>query len=534
MNNRKHLVLVILFIISCQAALGQSGTTEISLGGKKTDIGYSLVQSNNGGYAIAGITYSYGDTANGDMYVVKLDSAANIQWTRTIGGSKHDAGNSIVQLPNGDYVIAGSTRSYGSGGSDMYVVKLNSTGNIVWTKTFGGSGDDSATCIIKTYDGGFALTGSTTSYGAGGKDVYLVKLDSMGDLQWTKTIGGSLDDYGCCIIQTKDRGYAVAGSTSPYYNSYDMYIIKLDSSGNLQWDKTIDDGKGDVAYSIVQANDDDFIVCGNSQGLNIYTVKLDSAGNQVWASHIGTIAMMYGYSVIAENDGGCTIAGYQNFYTNISFGSYPCYAFMARVNSKGKTMWSNYLNNISGFNTGCAYSLIHTNDNGYAITGFLDSNYSYQNKLITTRSDILFCKLDSNGNNCSSATSAVGNDSTFGTPYNNGTLNVCLTDTGSGGLIDSGGVILSACSPPLGVNNETGQNFAVYPNPFHNYTTIVFNNPAKHYLEVDDVTGRKLQWIECSGKEYQLQKGSLAPGIYFIRMFDANKQYTSTQKIVVQ
>ncbi len=203
-----------------------------AIGGIGTDGGYSIVQTTDGGYVVAGSTISFG--AGGyDVYIVKLDNTGNVSWTRTVGGSGDEWARSIVQTTDGGYVVAGHANSYGAGGSDVYIIKLDNTGNVSWTRTVGGSGSDYGFSIVQTTDGGYVVAASTSSYGAGGDDVYIIKLDNTGNVSWTRTVGGSGNEWGNSIVQTTDGGYVVAGSTNSYgAGSYDVYIIKLDSLGN--------------------------------------------------------------------------------------------------------------------------------------------------------------------------------------------------------------------------------------------------------------------------------------------------------------
>jgi len=179
------------------------------------------------------------------MYVVKLDSEGNVVWTKTIGGSLTDVALSIIQSSDGGYAVAGETSSFGAGDSDMYVVKLDSEGNVVWTKTIGGSDFDAAYSIIQSSDGGYAVAGYTLSFGAGGFDMYVVKLDSEGNVQWTKTIGGSFYNFAWSIIQSIDGGYAVAGETLSFgadhfdYYDLDLYVVKMDANLNVCFSQNI-------------------------------------------------------------------------------------------------------------------------------------------------------------------------------------------------------------------------------------------------------------------------------------------------------
>ena len=166
-------------------------------------------------------------------HVVKLDAKGNLQWTKTIGGPEPEEGSSLIQTSDGGYAIAGFTISFGAGGNDVYVVKLDAHGNLQWTKTIGGSAVEGSSSLIQTSDGGYAIAGLTNSFGAGDYDVYVVKLDAKGNLQWTKTIGGPGGDWGHSLIQTSDGGYVIAGSTSSFgAGGANVYVVKLDKNGD--------------------------------------------------------------------------------------------------------------------------------------------------------------------------------------------------------------------------------------------------------------------------------------------------------------
>ncbi|MFZ8802650.1 MAG: hypothetical protein ACO2PO_06640 [Candidatus Calescibacterium sp.] len=169
------------------------------------------------------------------------DATTNSTFAKTIGGSSDDGAFSIIQSSDGGYVVAGWTLSFGAGYSyDFYVVKLDSSGNVQWTKTIGGKGTDKAYSIIQSSDGGYVVAGETRSFGAGYSDFYVVKLDSSGNVQWTKTIGGKDTDEAYSIIQSSDGGYVVAGRTRSFgAGDYDFYVVKMDANGNVCFSQNI-------------------------------------------------------------------------------------------------------------------------------------------------------------------------------------------------------------------------------------------------------------------------------------------------------
>ncbi len=197
------------------------------------DYGNSIIQTSDGGYIIVGETNSFG-AGEWDIYIIRLDSVGNVQWTKTLGGSGIDYGRRIIETMDKNYIVLGETGSFGNYG-DIYIVKIDSGGNVLWSKTVGGFDDDASASIIQTSDGGCAIVGYTLSFGAGYWDIYLIKFDSIFNIQWSRTIGGLDWDLGYSITQTPDKAYIIAGSTYSFGDgSYtDVYIIKVDSGGNL-------------------------------------------------------------------------------------------------------------------------------------------------------------------------------------------------------------------------------------------------------------------------------------------------------------
>jgi uncharacterized delta-60 repeat protein len=353
------------------APIGVNSLFEKTIGGSGDDFAHSITQSSDGGYVVAGYTSSFG-AGSYDMYVVKLDSSGNVVWTKTIGGSGDDRANSIIQSSDGGYVVAGWTSSFGAVGVDFYVVKLDSSGNVVWTKTIGGSGNDFASSIIQSSDGGYVIAGNTHSFGAIGADFYVVKLDSSGNVVWTKTIGVNggvtYDDIANSIIQSSDGGYVVAGWIYNIGSIHDIYVMKLDSGGNVQWTKTINWGGWDQAWSIIQSSDGGYVVAGWSDSFGIrdfYVVKLDSSGNVVWTKRIGGSGQDYAYSIIQSSDGGYAIVGYTQ-----SFGAGGRDMYVVKLDSSGNVEWTK---TIGGINDDGAYSIIQSSDGGYVVVGLTQS-----------------------------------------------------------------------------------------------------------------------------------------------------------------
>ncbi len=200
--------------------------------------GFSVQQTLDKGFIIVGrtnINY-YDPSKHKDVFIVKTDSIGGLQWQRFYGGSDDDSGFSVRQNFAGDYYIGGTTNSFGTGiGSNMYLIKLNTFGDSLWTRTYGGNFEESAIGLWPTNDGGCILTGSSNSFSTGDFDGYIVKTDANGDILWTRTYGGTGMEVANSVQQTSDNGYAIAGYTNSIgAGDFDMFLLKTDAFGNSQ------------------------------------------------------------------------------------------------------------------------------------------------------------------------------------------------------------------------------------------------------------------------------------------------------------
>ena len=186
------------------------------------------------------------------LLIFSIPAYAQQSWIQTYGGGDWDFGHSVLQTADGGYMIAGRTMSFGAGGEDLYLVKTNASGDTLWTKTYGGSNSDGACCIQKTTDGGYIIAGRTISFGAGYVDVWLVKTDSLGDTLWTKTFGTVNEDWGYYVQQTTDNGYIVVGYQMFSPGEGDVYLIKTDELGNEQWHQNFGGANYDEEVTILR------------------------------------------------------------------------------------------------------------------------------------------------------------------------------------------------------------------------------------------------------------------------------------------
>ena len=289
----------------------------------------SIQQTKDGGYIVAGSTYSFGSGFE-DVYILKLNAKGDVEWQKTFGGKGYDGANSIQQTADGGYIVAGWTYSFGSGEHDVYILKLNAIREVEWQKTFGEEySQGGANSIQQTTDGGYIVAGWTKSFDSR-EDVYILKLNSKGQLEWEKTFGGEYGDGASSVQQTTDGGYIVAG-----YEDGDVYILKLNAKGDLEWEKTFDGWGDDEAISIQQTTDGGYIVAGWTESFetreDVYILKLNSKGQLEWQKTFGGEDSDGVVSIQQTKDGGYIVAGWTK-----SFGSGLEDVYILKLNSKGE------------------------------------------------------------------------------------------------------------------------------------------------------------------------------------------------------
>lgn len=307
-----------------EKALGEASTYEEC---------WDIHQTTDGGYIVA--CSKIGSYPQGDLWVVKLDSSANIEWQRTYGGADYDEAVGVEQTTDGGYIVIGLTVSYGAGSGDALVLKLNPSGTIQWQKTYGGPMNEDLYSIHQTTDGGFIAVGYTDSFGAGGLDWWILKLDSLGAITWQKAFGFNLYDYAIAIQETSDGQYIVAGTVTSG-GSQHVELLKLDTAGNIQWQRMYAGGGEELATSIQQTSDGGYIVGAttNSFGAGTYDLwifKTDPTGNMEWEKSFGDSLNEHGAVAREMTGGGYVVSG-----STMSFGSGDFDQWILRLDSNGE------------------------------------------------------------------------------------------------------------------------------------------------------------------------------------------------------
>jgi uncharacterized delta-60 repeat protein len=369
----KSKIAAIIFILSFTSFLSLNAQWARTYGGSEDDYAYSIQQTTDGGYVVAGMAKSFGDESeDGDIWILKLASDGTVEWQKTygmydvygddevysiqqtndggfiVGGYYSDSNDcwilklsssgdiewqksyesrfreiqSVNQTSDGGYIVVLGEFSYYSVGLDYdsYVFKLASDGSVEWQKAYGDYSSERSRSIQQTGDGGYVVAGRTESFGAGSGDIWVFKLASDGSVEWQKTYGGSRNEEASSIQQTTDGGYIVAGEAqSTGVGDTDIWVLKLASDGSVEWQKTYGGDSREEAYSIQQASDGGYIVAGKTESFvventDIWVLKLASDGTVEWQKTYGGSEKEEAYSIRQTIDGGYIVAGSTETY----------------------------------------------------------------------------------------------------------------------------------------------------------------------------------------------------------------------------
>ncbi len=290
---------------------------------------YWMQQTTDGGYIVVAVT-------GGDVWLIKTDAEGDTLWTRTYGGPDTDFGFSVQQTSDSGYVIAGDTKSFGAGYWDFYLIRTNASGDTLWTRTYGGTGSDGAHSVQQTTDGGYIVAGTTSSFGAGNTDFYLIKTDAHGDTLWTRTYGGADYDESNSVQQTADGGYIISGWTGlPQVETRDGRVIKTDNRGDTLWTRTYGGTHVDDCNSVQQTADGGYIIAGTTGSFgtgdyDVYLIKTDASGDTSWTRTFGGRSSDQGLSVQQTTDGGYVITG-----STFSFGAGITDLYLIKTDADG-------------------------------------------------------------------------------------------------------------------------------------------------------------------------------------------------------
>jgi len=338
-----------------------------TFGGSNIDVGHSVDQTTDGGYIITGYTRSYG-TSGRNVWLIKTDADGNELWNNTFGGTDDDEGKSVQQTTDGGYIITGYSKSYGDGDEDVICIKTDANGDQDWMKIFGGDNDDAGSAVQQTSDGGYIIAGYTWSYANGGADVWLIKLNADGDQEWSKNHGGLSSDGAWSVQQTTDHGFIITGWTFSHGPGYlgNVWLVKTDDEGNEEWNHAYGGTDADRGYAVKQTTDGGYIIAGytGSFGAGLYDLlllKTDDAGIESWNHTFGGSGRDYGNAVQQTTDGGYIIVGY-----TLSFGAGGDDIWLIKTDENGDQEFDQ---TYGGTASDVGYDVQQTSDGAYIIVG---------------------------------------------------------------------------------------------------------------------------------------------------------------------
>ncbi len=516
-NKMKKIIYIFIIFYFHFLIVPAQAQFQFTIGGTNDEYGCSVIQTTDGGYAMTGYTYSFG-AGDADLYIVKLNSSGSVQWTKTMGWAGNDFAGTMVQTSDNGYVLAGYTVPYGSIYYDMLIIKLDTAGSVQWCRVINRTNYEYVTSVKQTADGGYILIGISATGGTFTDEFFLVKLNSAGTYQWSKTYGGPGDDIATSVIQTQDGGYAVAGLSNSF-GPYNVFtIIKTDSLGNIQWNRLIEaSGTGSHVYSIIQISDGSFVLAGEFSPIGVspydmYIVKLNSSGSIQWTRTVGGTGYDKANSVVQSTDGGFILAGYTN-----SFGAGNNDFYIVKLNSSGVLQWSK---TVGGTGDDQAQSIIKTTDGGFVAAGYTSS-------FGTGGKDMFIVKFDPSGNTCGNTTSPSSSFGTSGTATNptfsvvtqNPTVTSPTPTTGTGGILTTICIVgipsaPTLVSPPNGSFNQPSTIRFIWNKPLYAasyriqialdslFTNIVVNDStiADSTILVANLTVNKYYWWRVNAK----------------------------------
>jgi PKD repeat protein len=363
-----RISFLVMFLICLIIGTATAETWEKTFGGSDSDWGSSVQQTTDGGYIIAGDTFSFGKGGS-NVYLIKTDASGNELWSKTHGGSDDEMARDVQQTTDGGYIIAGEIFSWTTEEDDVYLIKTDASGKELWSKTFGLGTHDSAYSVQEANDGGYIIVGET--YTGESYDVWLIKTDVNGNELWSKTYGGANSDGGRSVQQTTDGGYIIAGHTGSFgAGGWDIYLIKTDGNGNELWHKAFGGGGHDGGEAVQQTTDSGYIIVGSASSFgagsyDVYLIKTDASGNELWSKTFGGSTWDYGESVQQTTDGGYIICGFTG-----SFGAGKTDVWLIKTDASGNQIWSK---TFGGSEYDRGYSVQQTSDEGYIIAGDTDS-----------------------------------------------------------------------------------------------------------------------------------------------------------------
>ncbi len=491
MKKIAKIIFYVVLLMGCTTPLFSQIKFRKKIGGNGYDYGMSAIQIEEKGYIICGSTSSYG-YGNSDIFIVKTDSLGTPGVHTTFGGINIDRGTCIRKTTDNGYIISGYTNSFSTGGYDVYVIKVDSLLNQQWAKSLGGDDWDFANCVEQTSDGGFIICGSTYSFGNGNEDYYVVKTNSLGDTTWTKTYGGANQDVAKSVIETSDGGFLITGFTKSFGDVQgDIYSVKIDINGDTLWTNKIGGLQADSGFDVIESSAGYYIVCGETKSIGAG----DADGVIYRISYSGVTGINYTF-------GGASFDSFQSITEKANghiamTGKTTSFGF---ANGNGEVLivalkqdWS-FVNatTFGGYEKEDAFSVEPTEDNAYIICGQTNDTYN-------VLEDIYLIKTDSTA---ASTTIDVSNPTTI---FENTTKTATIK---------------------------------LYPNPANSQIIIDLKDIKEDAtIVITNSIGQVVKRATLSGMNNStvvVPTSTLASGIYFLSVYATGYRIIGTEKVSIQ
>ena len=510
----KSIINLLLFLNFSCLTMAQS-VFQSTFEGLGAERGYS-VEVCDDGYLLVGSSNTSGAGQN-DVLVIKTDRDGLPVWKKTYGGFNDDSGRRVKRIHDNHFIIAGTTNSFTSDSMNFYVLKIDSMGGLLWSRIFGGPGQDSAINFVETYDHGLLIVGTTNSIGAGMRDVYLLKLDSAGNYLWSKAIGNTGSEVATSLIEMADHGFLITGYTNGFgFSGNTAFLLRVNEIGDVQWVKTIDPGTAWNSPRDVRANDiikgylNDYLVvgqecCGPVNDGRHFVLDIDSMANFNWMKDYQLNSGRGSAQSIVKSDDG-------NFITGGQYSSGAACAL--KIDVLGNNLWTWY------YDAGQSYEIKTTADGQFVLAGYtpwVGDNVAY------------LIKPDGDGSlNCSSNLPFTGmifsvNPTISSQTFSSTTTNFGLWDSCqvSNSFINDSSLCLYTHVDDI---RPGDLDIKIYPNPTDEYFTIsVYPFTGSFTLEILDALGRRVYIQKQIQATAIIEVGNLDPGLYYIKMRDERR-----------
>ncbi len=534
------------------------------------DYGYDVQETADSGFVITGYTEKT-DSTGYDVYLIRTDQNGDTLWTRAYGGDDYEEGFTVSQSDDGGFIIGGYTESFGTGLKDIYLIKTDHNGDTLWTKIYGGTSYEEVYSVKQTIDGGYFAAGYTESDSVfvenkkstkGAGDMFLMKTDAAGDTSWTKRYGGSGFDIAYSAQQTTDGGYILGGITESFgAEGIDIFLVKTDSNGDTLWTKTYGGEKQDVARSVSQTNDGGYIITGktNSFGngkMDVYLIKTNSAGDTLWTKTFGDEDFDYAYSVTETSDNGYAISGYTS---KSGILNHNVYFIRTDVNGDIETFDVSLTADpdTAGYTTG---DTTYNSGNDITITAVSDSIHAFEHwtsngEIISTDSSYTFI-LKSDTQFVAHFTPGKrvhveAYPSTYGTVSGGGVFQIGDTATVeampnnnyrfskwtvNGNKVSSDSIytfevdsdinlVANFYDPATNIHEIGKEEIKYYPNPVNNNLFVQYKGNIRK-LQIMNMLGQTVKTIKnsTSSRSVNVNMENLSPGIYLIRLVNEKNE----------